>query len=153
MIDLTCSFLVVTSGNPWFRSNRIWWPNTESVPVPVRSCFSTPRPRIRSIRSRYCRIASTRRPRIGAFAPRDYPRRSAERSFFVNLPCIYGGGRREPAMAINGRRNKPFGPGGSTRRLHPSPGGKVWAGAKQDRRGRKRRAFARHGSAVIGPQQ
>jgi hypothetical protein len=26
--------------------------------------------------------------------------------------------RREPAMAINGRRNKPFGPGGSTRRLH-----------------------------------
>ena len=23
-------------------------------------------------------------------------------------------------MAINGRRNKPFGPGGSTRRLHPS---------------------------------
>jgi hypothetical protein len=27
-----------------------------------------------------------------------------------------------PAMAINGRRNKPFGPGGSTRRLHHSPG-------------------------------
>src|ERR1700731_1375129 len=25
---------------------------------------------------------------------------------------------RKPAMAINGRRNKPFGPGGSTRRLH-----------------------------------
>jgi hypothetical protein len=25
-----------------------------------------------------------------------------------------------PAMAINGRRNKPFGPGGSTRRLHQS---------------------------------
>ena len=24
-------------------------------------------------------------------------------------------------MAINGRRNKSFGPGGSTRRLHPSP--------------------------------
>src|SRR4051812_45486550 len=24
-----------------------------------------------------------------------------------------------PAMAINGRRNKPIGPGGSTRRLHP----------------------------------
>ena len=31
-------------------------------------------------------------------------------------PC-----RGNPAMAINGRRNKPFGPGGSTRRLHPSP--------------------------------
>src|SRR5262245_54663240 len=26
--------------------------------------------------------------------------------------------RREPAMAINGRRNKPIGPGGGTRRLH-----------------------------------
>ena len=26
--------------------------------------------------------------------------------------------RRESAMAINGRRNKPIGPGGSTRRLH-----------------------------------
>src|SRR5262245_59460098 len=26
--------------------------------------------------------------------------------------------RRKPAMAINGRRNKPIGPGGSTRRLH-----------------------------------
>ena len=26
-----------------------------------------------------------------------------------------------PAMEINDRRNKPFGPGGSTRRLHQSP--------------------------------
>ncbi len=31
-------------------------------------------------------------------------------------PC-----RGNPAMAINGRRNKPIGPGGSTRRLHQSP--------------------------------
>ena len=31
-------------------------------------------------------------------------------------PC-----RSNPAMAINGHRNKPCGPGGSTRRLHPSP--------------------------------
>jgi len=46
-------------------------------------------------------------------------------------------------MAINGRRNKPIGPGGSTRRLHHT-------GAKQDRRGRKGRAFARDGSAVSG---
>src|SRR5215831_4983489 len=29
-----------------------------------------------------------------------------------------------PAMAINGRRNKPFGPGGSTRRLHHYTGAK-----------------------------
>ena len=33
----------------------------------------------------------------------------------------YIGGAGSPAMEINGRRNKPFGPGGSTRRLHPSP--------------------------------
>jgi hypothetical protein len=30
----------------------------------------------------------------------------------------YIGNAGLPAMAINGRRNKPFGPGGSTRRLH-----------------------------------
>jgi hypothetical protein len=74
-----------------------------------------------------------------------------------------------PAMAINGRRNKPFGPGGSTRRLHQFQGSEVSdqnqpifliadhrslpTGAKQDRRGRKGRAFARYGSAVIGPLQ
>ena len=42
MIERRCSFLVVSSGNPSARSNRIWWPNTLSVPVPVRSDFSTP---------------------------------------------------------------------------------------------------------------
>jgi hypothetical protein len=31
---------------------------------------------------------------------------------------LYIGTAGLPAMAINGRRNKPFGPGGSTRRLH-----------------------------------
>ncbi len=75
------------------------------------------------------------------------------------------------AMAINGSRNKPFGPGGSTRRLHHSPaaraqghscgassrnlqpdGCRAAAGAKQDRRGCKGYPFARHGSAVIGPK-
>jgi hypothetical protein len=76
-----------------------------------------------------------------------------------------------PAMAINGRRNKPFGPGGGTRRLHRCSSdarlpcndgagpcesldyGAASAGANQDRRGCKGRAFARYGSAVIGPQQ
>src|SRR5688572_24285865 len=83
------------------------------------------------------------------------------RSFFSNLPRLYWECRRKPAMAINGRRNKPFGPGGSTRRLRPSPPplpspacGRVregvLAGPKQDRRGRKRRAFARDGSDVTG---
>jgi len=39
--------------------------------------------------------------------------------FFRLAPYIRGAG--SPAMEINDRRNKPFGPGGSTRRLHPSP--------------------------------
>ena len=42
MIDRRCTFLVVTSGKPSVRSNRIWWPNTLRVPVPVRSALSTP---------------------------------------------------------------------------------------------------------------
>jgi hypothetical protein len=42
-------------------------------------------------------------------------------TFIVVRPRLYSWCRRKPAMAINGRRNKPFGPGGSTRRLHPSP--------------------------------
>ena len=40
-------------------------------------------------------------------------------SFRTFTPYIAGAG--SPAMEINCRRNKPFGPGGSTRRLHPSP--------------------------------
>jgi len=40
--------------------------------------------------------------------------------FFSKLaPDIRGAG--SPAMEINDRRNKPFGPGGSTRRLHQNP--------------------------------
>jgi len=49
----------------------------------------------------------------------------------------YIGGAGSPAMEINGRRNKPIGPGGSTRRLHPSPPEpSSWAGGF--RRGRNR---------------
>ena len=42
MIDFRCSFLVVTRGKPAPRSKRIWWPNTLSVPVPVRSVLRDP---------------------------------------------------------------------------------------------------------------
>jgi len=35
--------LVVTSGKPRCKSKRIWWPKIDSVPMPVRSRFSTPR--------------------------------------------------------------------------------------------------------------
>src|SRR3954469_4307241 len=72
-------------------------------------------------------------------------------TLFFSTFAPYIGGAGSPAMEINGRRNKPFGPGGSTRRLHPSPPQeRVSAGANQDRRGRKGRVFSRYGSAVIG---
>src|ERR1041385_238202 len=51
-------------------------------------------------------------------------------SSFLNLLRLYWGCRRKPDMAINGRRNKPFGPGGSTRRLHPSPASTGFGGAE-----------------------
>ena len=53
MIDFSGSFLVVSIGNPAARLKRIWWPKIDSVPVPVRSCFSAPSLRIRSSRSWY----------------------------------------------------------------------------------------------------
>ena len=61
-------------------------------------------------------------------------------------PC-----RGDPAMAINGRRNKPFGPGGSTRRLHPSPS----ASRQRDRdegfrRGRNRIDEGVKGGLLLG---
>src|SRR5450759_5953833 len=43
------------------------------------------------------------------------------RSLFLKPQRLYSKCWGNPAMAINGRRNKPFGPGGSTRRLHPLP--------------------------------
>ena len=43
------------------------------------------------------------------------------RHYFSQPLAPYIGGAGSPAMEINCRRNKPFGPGGSTRRLHPSP--------------------------------
>ena len=41
-IERRCTFLVVTSGKPAARSKRICWPNSDSVPVPVRSSLRTP---------------------------------------------------------------------------------------------------------------
>jgi hypothetical protein len=89
------------------------------------------------------------KPKVQAGIP---PSRSAPPALFFSRLAPYIRGAGSPAMEINGRRNKPFGPGGSTRRLHPSPPLmlRVSAGAKQDRRGRKGRVFSRYGSAVIG---
>jgi hypothetical protein len=41
-MDLKCTRLVVISGKPAARSKRIWYPNTDNVPVPVRSGFAAP---------------------------------------------------------------------------------------------------------------
>lgn len=96
------------------------------------------------------------KPQLGDLKPKVQgrlpPSRSAPSALFFSTLAPYIGGAGSPAMEINGRRNKPFGPGGSTRRLHPSPlpMQRVSAGAKQDRRGRKGRVFSRYGSAVIG---
>lgn len=56
MMDFRWIFFVVRSGNPSARSNRIWYPNTDRVPVPVRSPRSMPLRIIWSSRSRYCFI-------------------------------------------------------------------------------------------------
>src|SRR5579863_3435835 len=67
------------------------------------------------------------------------PRKGGFRALFFSTFAPYIEGAGSPAMEINYRRNKPFGPGGSTRRLHPSPptqNRRALAGAKQDRRGR-----------------
>src|SRR4051812_38639176 len=54
MMDLRWTFLVVSSGKPAARSNRICQPNTDSVPVPVRSLLRCPCSSTCRIRSRYC---------------------------------------------------------------------------------------------------
>ena len=48
-------------------------------------------------------------------------RNAVAKALFFSTLAPYIGGAGSPAMEINCRRNKPFGPGGSTRRLHPSP--------------------------------
>jgi hypothetical protein len=54
-----------------------------------------------------------------------------------------------PTMAINGLRNKPIGPGGSTRRLHQIFLA-FWGRTRIDE-GVKDVSVARHGTIVIGP--
>ena len=77
------------------------------------------------------------KPQLSDIKPKVQGRRSPSRlapsGLFFSKLAPYIGGAGSPAMEINDRRNKPFGPGGSTRRLHPSP-------ALQDgfRRGRTR---------------
>ena len=58
MIDLICNFFVVSSGNPGpcaRKSNRVCAPNTDNVPVPVRSVRSRPFSSTSRRRSWYCR--------------------------------------------------------------------------------------------------
>src|SRR5436190_9252691 len=56
MIDLRCSFFVVSSGNLSLKSKRACAPKTESVPVPVRSSRRAPWSRTSRRRSWYWRM-------------------------------------------------------------------------------------------------
>ena len=83
-------------------------------------------------------IAATQR----CARPREPPCQGASHALFSSTFRAYiSGCRRKPAMAINGRRNKPFGPGGSTRRLHQLRGslaGDRIIGRRSPLRGRNR---------------
>src|SRR6267378_8205939 len=57
---------------------------------------------------------------IRAFQATFDARNAVQALFFSTFPP-YIEGAGSPAMEINCRRNKPFGPGGSTRRLHQNP--------------------------------
>ncbi len=67
--------LVVISGKPALRSKRIWWPNTDRVPVPVRSDFGVPCSMTWRSRSSYgvATVMTTEGSRAGA--SRTAPRR------------------------------------------------------------------------------
>jgi hypothetical protein len=52
------SFLVVSKGNPFDKSNLNCRPKTERVPVPVLSVLDAPVSRMSSMRLRYCFICS-----------------------------------------------------------------------------------------------
>jgi hypothetical protein len=60
------------------------------------------------------------KPIWACFRPFD-AKNAPKPALFFSTFAAYIGGAGSPAMEINGRRNKPFGPGGGTRRLHPSP--------------------------------
>ena len=73
---------------------------------------------------------ATGRHQTESITPRSPPVQRLSALFFSKL-APYIGGAGSPAMEINDRRNKPFGPGGSTRRLHPSP--PLWCGFRWGR--------------------
>src|SRR5579863_2846019 len=56
MMDLKWSFLVVSAGKPSASGKRACAPNTESVPVPVRSALDLPLSSTSRSRSRYWSI-------------------------------------------------------------------------------------------------
>src|SRR3954447_280576 len=70
---------------------------------------------VRSLERRPARGQACREP-----IPRE-PRNGRSKHLLFETFAPYIGSAGSPAMEINGRRNKPFGPGGGTRRLHQSP--------------------------------
>ena len=76
-------------------------------------------------------------PRLGPAAwprrrpPAADPHRKRRGTLFLSIFRAYiARCRRKPAMAINGRRNKPIGPGGGTRRLHQRGRNRIDEGVK-----------------------
>ena len=86
-----------------------------------KSCSAGTRPQTpRFGNGRFHGETATGRHQTESITPRSPPVQPLRPLFFSKLaPYIRSAG--SPAMEINDRRNKPFGPGGSTRRLHPSP--------------------------------
>src|SRR5207302_3117101 len=70
--------------------------------------------------SRFKTAARPRPRQFGVFCDR-ISLWAAARALSFSTFAPYIGRAGLPAMEIKCRRNKPFGPGGSTRRLHPSP--------------------------------
>ena len=126
------TFAAHCAGNTRDRIRRIPVVNIDHEPATIGTPPSHPRGRVRRVSRRYpaqdaaAGGKATAWPQCGkggkpANSPCSSPARPRQRPYFSSDLRPILGGAGSPAMEINDRRNKPFGPGGSTRRLHPSP--------------------------------
>ena len=126
------TFAAHCAGNTRDRIRRIPVVNIDHEPATIGTPPSHPRGRVRRVSRRYPAQGAaaggkaTAWPQFGtgpkpANSPCSSPARPRQRPYFSSDLHPILGGAGSPAMEINDRRNKPFGPGGSTRRLHPSP--------------------------------
>ncbi len=97
------------------KAGLTWGEQVLKYPAPERRPAGNPGP-WRKLERRF-RPGQPNLACSGAFRASNAPEPAL--SFSILAPYIEGAG--SPAMEINCRRNKPFGPGGSPRRLPPSP--------------------------------